>query len=207
MMSKFTQEPTVRQMDVIEWLKLRTNDARPFTSADIKAVLSEVEWLRAELAQAREERDLARDKIRRLQVGDGPTFDELRKVGKIGGGAPYLFEELVDIARAPAPPLVFLHIPRTGCHSFNQILKRNYKVRATSYGASFFPPYFPRQFLSLVQPPETEDDRDRPAFFGGHINIENEIFDYMPVRYVALTILRDPVKRIISHYRFKGKIG
>jgi hypothetical protein len=59
-------------MDVVEWLKLRTNDARPFTSADIKAVLSEVEWLRAELAHVREERDLARDKIKRLKVRDGP---------------------------------------------------------------------------------------------------------------------------------------
>jgi hypothetical protein len=81
---------------------------------------------------------------------------------------------------------------------------RNYKIRAISRGGNFFPRYFPDEFLSWVQPPETEDDRDRPAFFGGHINIANDIFHYMPVRYVVVTILRNPVDRVVSHYRFNS---
>ena len=41
-------------------------------------------------------------------------------------------------------------------------------------------------------------------FFTGHIDLANDIFRYMPVRYLAVTMLRDPVERIVSHYRFNS---
>ena len=59
--------------------------------------------------------------------------------------------------------------------------------------------------MSLVQAP-VHDDTRRPAFFTGHIDLANDIFRYMPVRYVAITMLRDPVKRIVSHYRFHSTL-
>ena len=142
---------------------------------------------------------------RRLLVGDGPTFAELQRAGKAGGGTPYRFGELLKLNPAAlVPPLVFIHVPRTAGTTLNKILMRNYKYRADSYGSSFFPPYFPSHFLSLVQPSGSADDRIRPAFFTGHIDLANDIFRYMPVRYIAATLLRDPVERIISHYRFNS---
>src|SRR5262245_4512894 len=156
------------------------------------------EALRAEL-------EVRNQQIRRLLVGDGPTFSDLEVNGKVGDGTPYGFEDLLDLpADAPTPPLVFIHIPRTAGTTVNKILMRNYKYRADSHGPNFFPPYFPDQFLSLVQRPHSPDDRIRPAFFTGHIDLTNKIFRYMPVRYVALTVLRAPIDRIISHYRFNS---
>jgi hypothetical protein len=163
--------------------------------------MDDIESLRAQVAALANEN-------RRLRVGDGPTFEELQAAGKIGGGSPYRFEDLLDVrlggSVVSVPPLVFIHLPRTAGTTVSKILMKNYKVRATSYGANFFPRYFPSEFLSLVQPPDTDDDRLRPAFFKGHIDIGNDIFRYMPVRYVAITILRNPVERIVSHYRFNS---
>jgi Sulfotransferase family len=151
------------------------------------------------------ELEVRNQQIRRLLVGDGATFSELEVSRKVGDGTPYGFEELLDLpADAPTPPLIFIHIPRTAGTTVNKILMRNYKYRADSHGANFFPPYFPDQFLSLVQRPHSPDDRIRPAFFTGHIDLTNNIFRYIPVRYVALTVLRDPVDRIVSHYRFNS---
>ena len=56
-----------------------------------------------------------------------------------------------------------------------------------------------------MQPPRADDTR-RPAFFTGHIAIDNDIFRYMPVRYAAITILREPVSRLVSHYRARSML-
>jgi chromosome segregation ATPase len=147
---------------------------------------------------------------RLLRVGHGATFEELDARGKASTGAPYRFEELLSLQNSPkggppsVPPLVHLHVPKAAGTTLNSILMRNYKYRADSYGTDFFPRYFPSEFLSLVEAPPTEDDRIRPMFFTGHIGLENELFQRMPVPYAAITILRNPVSRIISHYRFNS---
>jgi Sulfotransferase family len=140
-----------------------------------------------------------------VQSQVGPTFHQLVADGTLGGGRPYLFDDLLNIdSVAPAPPLVFIHVPRTAGTTFNNLLMKNYKFRADSYGSSFFPPYLPTTFASLTCAPRSVDDRERPAFFTGHIDVRNDIFRYMPARYVVVTILRDPVDRIVSHYRFNS---
>jgi Galactose-3-O-sulfotransferase len=147
---------------------------------------------------------------RLLKVGHGATFEELAARGKASTGAPYRFDDLLSLRDAPkgaapsVPPLVHLHVPKAAGTTLNSILMRNYKYRADSYGTDFFPRYFPSEFLSLVEAPPTDDDRIRPMFFTGHIGLGNELFQRMPVRYVAITILRNPVSRIISHYRFNS---
>jgi hypothetical protein len=102
------------------------------------------------------------------------------------------------------PPLVHIHVPKAAGTTVNNILMRNYKYRADSYGTEFFPRYFPSEFTSLVSAPPTAGDRIRPMFFTGHIGLGNELFQRMPVRYVAITMLREPVSRVISHYRFNS---
>jgi rubrerythrin len=147
---------------------------------------------------------------RLLRVGHGATFEEIAATGKASTGEPYRFEELLALQDAPkgsapaAPPLVHIHVPKAAGTTLNSILMRNYKYRADSYGTNFFPRYFPSEFLSLVEAPATEDDRIRPMFFTGHIGLENELLQRMPVRYAAITMLRNPVSRIISHYRFNS---
>ena len=147
---------------------------------------------------------------RLLTVGHGATFDELAASGKALTGLPYRFGDLLSLREAhketapSVPPLVHIHVPKAAGTTLNSILMRNYKYRADSYGTDFFPRYFPGEFISLVEAPPTDDDRIRPMFFTGHIGLGNELFRRMPVRYVAITMLRNPVSRIVSHYRFNS---
>ena len=163
---------------------------------------NEIAGLKAEIA--------AKDRqIRLLTVSYGHTFDELCAAGKAGGGTPYSFDELLAIGasgNAPSvPPCVFVHVPKVGGTTLNHILMKNYRWRVDSYGSNFFPRYYPDEFISLVQPPNDDDTR-RPVFFTGHITLDNDIFRYMPVRYSAITMLRDPVQRMISNYRFHSSL-
>lgn len=151
----------------------------------------------------------ARDlEIRRLKVSYGRTFEELAAVGAVGGGAAYRFEELAAIRdgslpAATVPPMVFVHLPKAGGTTLNHILMKNYRFRCDAYGPDFFPRYYPDEFIALVQPPNHDDTR-RPVFFTGHIDLSNEILHRMPVRYLAMTMLRDPVERIVSHFRYQS---
>jgi hypothetical protein len=183
----------------------------PRLRSGLNVMMEEQDVLRAPTSADRRE-DLhallaARDReIRFLKVSHGRTFEELEALGAVGGGAAYRFEELVAIrgGAAPAatvPPLVFVHLPKAGGTTLNHILMKNYRFRCDAYGAHFFPRYYPDEFVSLVQPPGY-DDTKRPVFFTGHIDIANDLLHYMPVRYLAITMLRDPVERIVSHFRY-----
>ncbi|RTE94731.1 sulfotransferase family 2 domain-containing protein [Bradyrhizobium sp. LVM 105] len=128
---------------------------------------------------------------------------ELLELGG-GKGTVYRFDDLLQRQESPAPPLIFLHIPKAAGSTLNSLLMKSYKFRADSRGDSFFARYTPRELVDLASVPRSEDDRTRPVFFTGHINLDNEIFRSMPVRYVAITLLRDPIERVISHYRFNS---
>jgi hypothetical protein len=141
--------------------------------------------------------------IARVFVGGGATFGELVVARRAGGGSAYHFDALVSLSpedAQPAPPLVFIHIPKTAGTTVNNLLMKNFRYRLDAYGANFFPRYYPEEFVSLVGAPLADDTR-RPVFFTGHIDVDNDVFRYMPVAYVAITVLRDPVQRIVSHYR------
>jgi len=195
-----TLEDGIRRLDALE-ANRKTGLAIP--AADSASALE-----RQRLLEEITERD--RD-LRLLRVGHGATFEELAATGKVGGGTPYRFEELQGIRQsggqgAPTvPPLVFIHVPKAGGTTLNNILMKNYRFRIDSYGENFFPRYYPDEFVSLVQEPIAEDTR-RPVYFTGHIDLDNDLFRYMPVRYVAVTMLRDPVQRIVSHYRFHSTL-
>jgi hypothetical protein len=145
--------------------------------------------------------------IRLLKVSFGATFEELEAAGKVGGGAVYSFDELLssDLSTSTAPPLVFIHVPKAGGTTLNHILMKNYRWRLDSYGSDFFPRYYPEEFISLVGAPLPDDTR-RPVFFTGHIDLGNAVFRYIPVRYVAITMLRDPVARVVSDFRFHSTL-
>ncbi|CAN7384396.1 sulfotransferase domain-containing protein [Bradyrhizobium sp. LjRoot220] len=136
----------------------------------------------------------------------GSTEVRAQELMQLGGGrgSVYRFDELLTPQESQAPPLIFLHVPKAAGSTLNAIFMKNYKFRADSRGDSFFSRYTPRELVNLANAPRSEDDRTRPGFFTGHINLDNEIFRSMPVRYVAITLLRDPVDRAISHYRFNS---
>jgi hypothetical protein len=187
------------------------------TMAEQQARLGAMNDLLHQFGTMQQEKQVLAEKIavlerenRLLKVGHGATFEELAASGKISLGAPYRFDDLLSLQQmtqrsAPSvPPLVHIHVPKAAGTTLNNILMRNYKYRADSYGTEFFPRYFPSEFTSLVSAPPTTGDRIRPMFFTGHIGLGNELFRRMPVRYVAITMLREPVSRIISHYRFNS---
>jgi Galactose-3-O-sulfotransferase len=187
------------------------------TMAEQQARLGAMNDLLHQFGTMQQEKQVLAEKIavlerenRLLKVGHGATFEELAASGKISLGAPYRFDDLLSLQQmtqrsAPSvPPLVHIHVPKAAGTTLNNILMRNYKYRADSYGTEFFPRYFPSEFTSLVSAPPTTGDRIRPMFFTGHIGLGNELFRRMPVRYVAITMLREPVSRVISHYRFNS---
>src|SRR5262245_40515690 len=189
------------------------------TTAEQQAKIGALHDLLHQFGTIQQEKQALAEKIavlerenRLLKVGHGATFEELATSGKISPGAPYRFDDLLSVRQmspqsAPSvPPLVHVHVPKAAGTTLNNILMKNYRYRLDSYGSDFFPRYYPDEFVSLVQPPLSDDTR-RPVFFTGHIDLANDIFRYMPVRYVAITVLRDPIERIVSHYRFHSTLS
>jgi hypothetical protein len=154
----------------------------------------------AELADKQHENDM-------LKTGGGRDFSALERDVPLSPPAVYRFEELIEWAKnefeitAQPVPLVFVHVQKTGGIFLNNILVRNYRQRLDSYGAEFFTKLYPEEFYTYIQPPN-RDDTGRPAFFTGHIDLGNEIFSRMRGRYIGLSLLRDPVERMVSHYLF-----
>ena len=94
---------------------------------------------------------------------------------------------------SPAETLIFLHIPKTAGTTLHQIIDRHYSieriywVHATQVAESI------TAFKNLP-----EEQRGRYQLIKGHMGFGLHKFVPHPCRY--FTLLRDPVKRIISHY-------
>ena len=146
-----------------------------------------------------------------MKEGYGLSFEEMNAVSRLKTKNTYQFQELIDIAasdptKTPSvPPLVFMHVPKCGGTTLNNILMRNYRLRVDSFGEDFFPRYHPQEFSTYIEPPQPNDTR-RPVFFTGHFSLNNAIFRRMHQRYVTISMLRDPVERLISHYIFHGTV-
>jgi len=141
----------------------------------------------------------------------GKTFEELEIAGRVGKGTLYKFEYLLGLINEPqdtppvVPPAVFLYVPKCGGNTVNRVLRKNYKRFFFPHGDAFFPRYSPEEFVNILQP-RRSGELPVTASFSGHIDINNDVLRYMPVNYVAFTMLRDPVQRIISHYRFHATL-
>lgn len=116
----------------------------------------------------------------------------------------YSFDDLLNRREPLAPPLIHVHVQKSAGSTLNGLLMKNYKMRVSSRGVDFIPRFTQAEIITLAGPPRSEDDRVRPTFFTGHIDLDNEIFSLMPGRFVTVAVLRDPVERVISHYRFNS---
>lgn len=108
----------------------------------------------------------------------------------------YSFAETIDIATGSTfgsdnvPIIVFLHVPKAGGRMFEHILQRNV--------AAF-------HILDHSDPMHCNlswEAPRSPIAFAGHIGLKNDIFRSIPGRYFTVTLLRDPVSRMISNFHF-----
>ncbi|NQU39078.1 MAG: sulfotransferase family 2 domain-containing protein [Lentisphaerae bacterium] len=96
-----------------------------------------------------------------------------------------------DKSKAP-PPLIFLHIPKTAGTTLRTVLKRQYTRgrRCEIYTEEAFDAF---RGLSV-------EARDQIGLLAGHRTYGLHTLFTAACRYV--TVLRDPVARIVSHYEF-----
>lgn len=103
---------------------------------------------------------------------------------------------LLNLLRRPTHTrkLLFEHVPKCGGTSMSDYLRRHYPARMTYdiYGRR---PHELQTFMGLPEP-----ERHAYELILGHG--VNPLLDHCDPGMVAVTILREPVARIVSHYYF-----
>ncbi len=99
-------------------------------------------------------------------------------------------------ARQPctAPTVLFLHIPKAGGRSLYKALERNYAANDT-YCIGVNTASAMQKFINLPL-----QHRARIRLVRGHMPFG--LHDHIPRNAVYITLLRDPVERVISHYYY-----
>jgi hypothetical protein len=90
-------------------------------------------------------------------------------------------------------PLIFLHVPKAAGSTLQEIIARQY-----AGGRSYIFTGDPERTRSFIELPESE----RGAFdlLLGHVQFG--MHEYLPDPATYITMLRDPVERVVSHYHF-----
>lgn len=102
--------------------------------------------------------------------------------------------------KEPEKSVIFLHIPKAGGTTLNKIIKRQYRpdkiyiVRDSKNSHKRFQDCIDEiKVLPLAE-------REKIKVLRGHMGFG--LHDFLPQPSVYLTLLRDPVERVISHYYF-----
>jgi hypothetical protein len=91
--------------------------------------------------------------------------------------------------------LLFLHIPKAGGTTLHSIIERQFPPEMTFSIAGMTPSQSIKEFISL--PPAR---REKIRLLKGHMPYG--LHQYLSVPSTYITMLRDPVDRIVSHYYF-----
>ena len=94
--------------------------------------------------------------------------------------------------QAPSRCLVFIHLPRTGGTTLERVLERKYRSRVISAETLWEP------LSSVAELPD--EVKERALVVQGHLH--HGVHDYLPRDCDYITILREPVARVVSMYRF-----
>jgi hypothetical protein len=88
--------------------------------------------------------------------------------------------------------VIFLHIPKTAGSTLNKIIDHQYK-QTSIFTRHYFPDEFNDEFRKLP-----EERRKKIRVLKGHMFFG--LHEYLPQPSTYITLLRDPVERIISNY-------
>lgn len=103
-----------------------------------------------------------------------------------------LMSEILFFLRRPKP-ILFDHLPKCGGNSINHYLEQNYPKRLVFRTDGKNPQYSVRNFKDLPL-----DQRLQYQLIIGHC--AHELKDYVHPKAFKVTVLREPVDRIVSHY-------
>ncbi len=94
------------------------------------------------------------------------------------------------------PNMIFLHIPKCGGNTFHQIIKREYK-KDPSFAIRVLEDFTLNidEFINLP-----EETRHQIKLLRGHMHFG--LHKYLSEPSVYVTFLRNPVDRVISHYKY-----
>ena len=115
---------------------------------------------------------------------------------------PYTFEQLVGRqVESFGPDLVLnVHIPKTAGHTVNALFRQmGFVPLSLDMNTKDFFGMFreDRWFENYAAPPQRH-----PYLLTGHMRLDQPIFGRLWMQHVVLSLLRDPVERMISNYNF-----
>ena len=115
---------------------------------------------------------------------------------------PYTFEQLLSQqVESFGPDLVFnIHIPKTAGHTVNALFRQmgfvplSLDMNTKDFFGAFRED---RWFENYAAPPQRD-----PYLLTGHMRLDQPIFRRLWMQHVIVSMLRDPVGRMISNYNF-----
>jgi len=97
--------------------------------------------------------------------------------------------------KKPGNNILFDHLPRCGGRSFKAFLQSNYLWRETYSISGAEPRKYVDRFMEM-----TAARRSRYRLIQGHL--ANKLIPYVDENFIKITVFREPVARMISHYFF-----
>ena len=101
---------------------------------------------------------------------------------------------------APSETVLFMHIPKTAGTAFREAIVGNYRASQVAYLYPDPPGFLFCEFGSLPL-----EQRARFRLVLGHYHYG--VHRFLPQKSTYISIVRDPVRRVISHFRYHHRAG
>lgn len=115
---------------------------------------------------------------------------------------PYSFEQLLSrqVERFGPDLVLNIHVPKTGGHTVNALFRQmgfvplSLDMNTNDFFGSFREEIWLKNYAA---PPQRH-----PYLLTGHMRLDQPIFRRLWMQHVVVTVLRDPIERMISNYNF-----